>query len=361
MNVPYIEAVQTQSDWQVVFAFQAFLRPIDQWIKMKWGFNTAVLLEEALDRFKLFLESQVTSDEFQSEDEQSNRTLALRCINLPGEGLQFAILGKAADPEKEHALTAGRVYAREIFSTFPHDFILKPAETKPDFDRLAGSVPFTQKIRLAGIQRENAFFPPMLRYQYITGLWQSSSRAYEQVWRALSGSPPGTMLNITLRPSTLYQNEKELLLDVRKKLPKPGQDEDIFSPHLSWVDACIKRRLTPWKKFFQMQIHVLAEDAPDDNLLRSIGSAFTRSTSDLSTPGFQIVRPNSADEEEEWRRTIRTLDFTPSPRRMDDLADVDEVHAVFRLPYRQETGLPGLSLVELPKESSPSAEQKENG
>jgi hypothetical protein len=33
---------------------------------------------------------------------------------------------------------------------------------------------------------------------------------------------------------------------------------------------------------------------------------------------------------------------------MDDIADVDEVHAVFRLPYRQEAGLHGVSLIELP-------------
>lgn len=361
MNALYVEAVQSQSNWQAVFAFQVFLRPIDEWVKMKWGFNSGALLDEALDRFKLFLESQVTSDEFQSEDEQSNRTLALRCINLPGEGLQFAVLGKAADSERERALSAGRDYAREIFSTFPHDFILKPAETKADFDRLAGNHLFAKKARLAGIQRENAFIPPMLRYQYMTGLWQSSPRAYEQVWRALSGAQPGSALNITLRPSTLYQNEKELLLDVRKKLSKPRQDEDIFAPHIAWVNDCIKRRLAPWKKFFQMQIHILAEDAPDDNLLRSIGSAFTRSTNELPNPGFQIVRPASANEEETWRETIRRLDFTPTPRRMDDVADVDEVHAVFRLPYRQEAGLPGLSLIELPKASSPPVEQKENG
>lgn len=354
----FIEATQTQNGWQSVFAFQIFLRSIDEWLKMRWGFNPGTLLEEALDRSKLFLESQTTSDEFSSEDEESNRTLVLRCFNLSGIGLQFTLMGKVTHVDREQSLLAGETYAREIFSTFPNDFVLIPAIAQKDFDRLVGKDFFSKKLRIAAIQREKVFIPPMLRHQYMPGLWQTTPRANEQTWRALSAVSNNVALNIMLRPSTLYQNEKELLLDIKKKFQKSSQDDDIFSSHIGWVNSYIKRRLDPWRRLFQMQVHVLAENEPDESLLRSAGTAFTRSVNETPTPGFQIACPNSSDEETQWLQQIRSLDFIPPQRRMDDIADVDEVHAVFRLPYRQEAGLHGVSLIELPLTAHPPSEFK---
>jgi hypothetical protein len=360
MNTPYLEIVQTRQGWQATFAFQVFHLPAAEWLAMRWGFNAGALIEEALDRYKLFIESQSLSEAaFLANDQLADRTLALRGINLPGTGLQMALLGKASAPEKAQAQQAARDYAREVFSTFPYDFSVQPAEEKADFDRLYGRDFFSKNPQAASIQRAMAFIPPMEKHQSFAGTWQSSARANEQVWRALSNTPKPAMLNITLQPSIMYEGEKEMLLDAKKWIDeiRSEKDEDefadedaeeaalVYAAHLAWAEGYIKRRLAPWNKYFLLQIHVLAEGLVDENLLRSIGATITRDTNEAFQPGFQIVRPNSRDEEKEWRERIRSLDFAANSMHINDLADVDEAFAVFRLPYRPEAGLPGTNFI----------------
>lgn len=359
MNAPYLETVQRRGGWQAAFAFQIFHRPAEEWLAMRWGFNASALLDEALDRYRLFIESQSLSEAaFLANDQPADRTLTLRGINLPGEGLQMAVLGKASAPEKPAAQQAARDYAREIFSIFPHDFIVRPAEEKTDYDRLYGRDFFAKNFQVASIQRAMAYIPPMEKHQYFSGIWQSSQRASEQIWRALSNMQKVSMLNITIQPAIMYEGEKKMLLDAKKTImdinaeaeENEKREENIFSAHLAWADASIKRRLVPWKKFFQLQIHVLVDGAVDENLLRSIGATITRDTNENSMPGFQILRPASREEEKEWREQIRSLDFISTSMHIDDLADVDEAFAVFRLPYRPESGLPGANFISAVKE-----------
>ncbi len=354
MNTPYLETVQTLQGWQATFAFQVFHRPAEEWLAMRWGFNAGALLDEALDRYRLFIESQSLSEAaFLANDQPADRTLALRGINLPGEGLQMALLGKTNAPEKAQTQQAARDYAREIFSIFPHDFILQPAEEKADYDRLYGKDFFAKSPQAASIQRAMAYIPPMEKRQYFSGIWQSSQRASEQVWRALSNMPKTTMLNITIQPSIMYEGEKKMLLDAKKAITdinaEAGEDdeqeENTFAAHLTWADDYIKRRLAPWKKFFQLQIHVLVDGPVDESLLRSIGSTVTRDSNGNSTPGFQVLQPNSKEEEKEWRERIRQFDFVTAAMHINDLADVDETFAVFRLPFRPDAGLPGANFI----------------
>lgn len=350
MNTPYLETVQTPKGWQATFAFHVFHRPADEWLAMRWGFNASALLDEALDRYKLFIESQVLSEAAFLANDQPDRTLAMRGMNLPGEGLQMALVGKAASTEKSQALQSARDYAREIFSIFPHDFILQPAEEKADYDRLIGRDFFAKHPQTACIQRGETIIPPIHNYQYFTGFWQSSPRGNEQVWRALSNMQPAAMLNIIIQPSILFEGEKEALLNSKKRNPKAGQEAGVFSPYLAWADEYVERRLAPWKKFLLLQVHVLVDGSVDENLLRSIGSAITRDMNDTSLPGFQIMRPDSAEEAKEWRERIRVLDFLPPSMHINDLADLDEVFSVFRFPYRPETGLPGANFISAVKE-----------
>lgn len=357
MNPPYLETIQTREGWQATFAFQIFHLPAAEWLAMRWGFNAGALLDEALDRYKLFIESQALSEAaFLANDQPADRTLALRGINLPGQGVQMALLGKTSALEKATAQQAARDYAREILSTFPHDFMVQTAEEKTDYDRLYGRDFFTNSPHVASLQRAAAFIPSLEKHQYISGTWQSSQRANEQVWRALSNTQNAAMLNITIQPSILYDGEKKMLLDAKKLIAdieaeskeEEGEEvpeENVYSAHLAWAEAFIKRRLTPWKKFFQLQLHVLAHGAVDENLLRSIGSTITRDTNENSLPGFQILRPNSKEDEKEWRERIRSLDFVVPSTHINDLADVDETFAVFRLPYRPEAGLPGANFI----------------
>src|SRR6186713_868810 len=79
--------------WQALFACQVCIYSFDKLEKNRWGFNASALLDEALDRQKLFLESQYNYNIFQ-EDAANQRTLALRCIQIPGSGLLLALIGK---------------------------------------------------------------------------------------------------------------------------------------------------------------------------------------------------------------------------------------------------------------------------
>lgn len=346
MNATYFsKPIKTQNGWQVIFAAQVFHRSSEDWLKMRWGFNAAALLDEALDRQKLFIESQAVNEETFLAGAGARCALALRGVNLPEVGAQMALLGKANSPDPTQAQEEAQNYAREIFSIFPHDFLLRPAETQEEYERLSGASLLSKNFNAALIQRANAFIPAARGYMRLTSLWQTSARANEQIWRALSNTRQRTIFNVVMQPSVLYKREKEFLLELQKEENAAQKKSGADSPYIAWADTYVKRRLAAWENFFLLQVHVLAEGALDDDLLRAIGSALTRDTNDAPLPGFQIMRPDSDAQEKEWRERIYTLDFVPSALRTDDLADLDEAFSVFRFPYLPDSGLPGANFI----------------
>ncbi len=347
MNTAYLsKPVQTNEGWRVNFALQIFHRTAEDWVKMRWGFNAAALLEEALDRQKLFIETQALSEAAFLANEGAKRTLAMRVINLPEDGLQIALLGRVDSVNREKAVEEAANYAGNVQAIFPQDFIVRAAESPDEYEKLYGASLFNKSLKIVLIQRANAPFPSKHGYGHLTGLWQSSLRSSEQVWRALYGAQKNVMLNITIQPSILFEGEKEYFLEIKKA----GTNEkgvSLTSSYNFWVDQFIKRRLAAWKRFFLMQVHVLAEGGPDENLVRSIGAAITRDPApEIFSPGYSMLRPGSAAEERDWLRRVQTLEFVPSPMRTNDVADLEEVFSVFRLPYIPEAGLPGTKFID---------------
>jgi hypothetical protein len=339
---------QTQDRWQVTFAFQVFHRSVEDWMKMRWGFNAAVLLDEAIDRQRLFVESQIVDEDTLLAGNEPQKTLALRGMNLPGLGLQMSLVGKVGAKDASIVEEEAQKYARTIHSTFPQDFVLRPAETKNEFESLSGASFFAKTPRIAMIQRALAPIPSPRGYERAVGLWQATTRSNEQIWRALAGTTSPAMFNITLQPSMMFEGDRELILELRK-VGNPKEKESVLNaPYTAWADQYIKRRLTAWKKFFMVQVHVLCEGKMDEHLVRSIGSALTRDTADSPLPGYQIVKPTSPEDEKDWIQQIQALDLIPSFLRTDDLADMDEAASVFRFPYRPEAGLPGARFLEPP-------------
>jgi hypothetical protein len=350
MSIPLLKSNQTQEGWQTVFAFQVFHRPAEEWMKMRWGFNAGALLDEALDRYKLFIESQSINEmEFHTGIMQNN-TLVLRGIHSPETGLKMAWLGKSYAPKKEQAQQAAQQYAREVFSTFPHDFILVPAKTEDDHRRFGGDDLLGINLNVAQIQRGMFPLAKIHGSHYLTGVWNASLRSNEQIWRALSVMPQAVLLNILIRPSVLFATEKNALLDTQKNISDSAQDKAI-SPYLPWIDSYLKRRLAPWKRFFVAQIHLVG-DGRMENLVRSVGSALTRDSNELALPGYQAQYPNPGAETQAWRENIRSLELTENSQHLDDIADLEEVLSIFRFPYRQEAGLPGANFSEPNKEPS---------
>lgn len=362
MNAPYIEIIQTPHGTHALFAFQVSHRSPAEWLAMRWGFNAGALLEEALERYKLFITAQSLSESAFLASDQPDRTLAMRGINLPGEGMLMALLGKTFSVDKKQAVLAAENYARELYSIFPHDFILYPAETKAVFERLYGRNFFAKKPHVAALQREIIYLPSVHNVQYVTGVWQGSSRSNEQVWRALSNLRQTAMLNIVLQPSLLFEGERKMLLEVGNKkdmlrkqvedmledqeeIEEKKEEKDIYTVYQPWVNAYVERRLAPWKKFFLLQIHVLVDGIVDENILRAIGSTITCDNDKISSPGYQIIRPASAEDEHDWLERIRSLELLPPAMHIHDLADLDETFAVFRFPHLPEAGLPGVKFI----------------
>ena len=350
MSTQYFKLTHHEG-WHSTFAFRVFHRPSEEWVKMRWGFNAGVLLEEALDRARLFIESQSVSETIFFNREQPIRTLALRGINLPDTGVQMSLIGKVTASDQKQAEQAGREYARELASIFPHDFIIEPAETEIAFHQANGTHLFDQKPNIALIQREKVLIPPMRPHQQIQGMWQASNRSNEQIWRALSGTSRITMLNIMIQPSLLFENERKRLFEIKEAIGDTKKETSELHSYYPWVEEYVKRRLSPWKKFFLLQVHVLVDTVVDDSILRSIGSAITRDAANLTLPGYEVVHPASKDEEDEWRDNVQFLTLLPT-RGMEDLADIDETFAVFRFPLRHEFGLPGANFVEHPDTGS---------
>ena len=110
---------------------------------------------------------------------------------------------------------------------------------------------------------------------------------------------------------------------------RPSQDASSDEPYLqnyeTWIDPFINRYISPWNKYFYLQVHLVSSLEIDEFLLRSIGSSITRDTPELSTPGFQIIRPKNGDEATEWSSRLEGLEM---------------IHASnnFILPRLQRTG-----------------------
>jgi hypothetical protein len=348
MIPPFLKLTQTQEDWQAAFAFQVFHRPAEEWLKMRWGFNAGALLEEALDRYKLFIESQSINElEFQTGALQNN-TLALRGIYSPESGLKMVLLGKSCASSREQAKQTAQQYAREVFSTFPHDFLLEPAKTEDAYRQLGGDQLLGRNLNVVQVQRGILSLPATNGPHYLMGVWQASPRSNEQIWRALSAMPQAVLFNILIRPSVLFAVEKHALLEMKKSISATKENEAITA-YLPWAENYLKRRLEPWKRFFLAQIHLVG-DGKMENLVRSVGSALTRDSNELALPGYQARYPDPGAQTQTWRENIRSLEFTEGSLHLDDIADLEEVFSIFRFPYRQEAGLPGANFKDLDKE-----------
>ena len=201
---------------------------------------------------------------------------------------------------------------------------------------------------MAQIQRGIVFLPTERGPRYLVGLWQASSRSNEQIWRALSAMPQVALFNIVIQPSVLYEGEKHALLDIKKSISNPEQNNEEISAYIQWAESYINRRLAVWKKFFLAQIHLVANDGMD-NLIRSIGSALTRDSNDMALPGYQTLYPISPLEGQQWLENIRSLELVKNSQHLDEIADVDEVFSIFRFPYRPEAGLPGANFMAEPQ------------
>lgn len=349
-------SIDQKYPWQAMFAFHIGIRSFEERLKLKWGFNSAVLLEEALDRQKLFIESQLANNPIHNRIEQ--RTLALRCICIPKSGLLLGLVAKVLAESKEDAHSLALDYLRELESIFPYDYTVRPATSLEEFSQLSGREILTKCNDPTSIAQIRRFESPLQTSKGVlrmVGIWQTGKRSDEQIWRALAHYPQEILLNISIRPTTLFEGERRALLEMKQSAQVP-QDTPSKEPYLQnyedWIDPFISRHISPWNKYFYLQVHLASPFEVDECLLRNIGSSITRDNmEELSTPGFQVLRPVNRSEVVEWSNHLESLDLIHTNNslllpRLSELASVDEAHAVFRLPYPPETGLPNVVFLE---------------
>jgi len=350
---PWTPAGSSQADsCQALFAGQVDVLPYNNWSDLKWGFNGSALMDEALDRQKLFIESQHNFDLAKQVEPSANRSLSLRLICLPEQGLQVGLLGRVCGATPQQAEKDALIYWRELSSVVPYDYRLTPASNRADFRRLAGCdllEGYCGEPALAEIKRAEAFLPTSRGFQILPGFWQSGAHANEQVWRALAAMPNICLLDIIIQPALLYENEQQILWEIKHEITNGGKDKIIFPPlaaYGSWGEACINRRLAPWKKYFYMQVQLVMAGGYDESLLRSIATAITRESADIPQPGYQVLRPASTDEALTWCQQLTRLQFRQPQKRIELLADLEETWAVFRLPHQvPPVGLPGVNFI----------------
>ena len=366
MSTPWIELDQYQDQedfagpgfseyaWQALFACQVGVRSHQEWVKLKWGWNASALFDETLERQRLFLESQYAIRNELGTENPDHRTLAFRYINRPGEGLLVAALGKIHARTQADAMEHALAFYRELKSTFPYDYTLAPALSREEFLQISGRDILDDsgdQFDLAQIKRFEVPIQLDRNSPVLQGLWQSGPRAHEQIWRALAASPHPLLLNASLRCTVLYEKERERLFKSAEEISKMRSDllnQKTFSELKHWNETYVERRLAVWNKFFYLQVHLASTRKLDENLFRIAGTSLALSRDSQSPPGHQVVSPK-LHEGPQWRKKLRNLDlifsgsYLPVPR-LAEVADLDEVFAVMRLPYSPpENGFPDVN------------------
>jgi hypothetical protein len=342
--------IEQNHSWQAMFACQIAIRSYKERLNFKWGFNPAVLLEEALDRQKLFLETQLNINPIDNPGE--DRTLTFRCICIPNQGLLIGLVAKVLAASQEKAGASALNYLRELESVFPYDYKMRPAASMEEFNRLTGREIFKNCNDPAAIAQIRRFESPLQTSKGIlrmVGIWQTGKRSDEQIWRSLGHCSQGVLLNISIRPTTLFEDERQALIEIQRSMQKNQgsiSNEPYLQNYESWIDPFINRHISAWNKYFFLQVFLVSPGEISDGLIRSIGSAITRDSLELATPGYQIVRPRDKNEAVEWSNHLDCLELIPTNQslflpRLSDMATLEETHAVIRLPYPLETGLPG--------------------
>jgi hypothetical protein len=363
MMVPWVELeehrdgevptsrVYPESAWHAMFACLVQIPPYQEWARLKWGLNASWLFDEAMERQKLFLESQYGyPDEFGIEH-RDYRTLAFRFINRPGVGLAVMIVGKIHARTREQARENAISYYSEIKSTLPYDYGLVPACSEHEFYRWSGNdIIDDHRSALAEIKRMEFPITQKNKSLHLQGFWRSGLHAHEQIWRSLAGSSSPLLLNISLRSTILYESERAAYLqsvDEISAVSDQPLNRVTINALKQWNQNTVERRLAPWKKFFYLQVHLISTQKLSPDLFRTVGTTLALDNKGESLPGYQVILPRP-DEIQAWRRKIKSLDIIlsesslPCPR-LSEVADLEEVFEVIRLPYSPpDEGLPNL-------------------
>ncbi len=345
--------------WHAQFAAAIKIRKFEELVKLKWGFDFSALLNEVIDRQRLFIESQHFPGE-PREQPGENRTLSLRFIHDPiGHRIRPYLLIKVQAKDRDSAVDLANETWQEMTSIFPYDYILEPIQDRPAFlkatgwDWICSSSDITAQIEIDRYEGVLCTGQEML---YLLGSWKESMIGNEQVWRILAGANQLLMINILLRPVVLFDYEVGILSNIAD-FAETIDKATVHPAYLPYIDFAVdnyRKMAANMRHPYLIRIH-LASNAPiPDYIPRAIGHALTHTSKpELDTPDYQVVLANSSDELKKWKQLLLWLEpeaFSPTGydarfSRLRNLVDAQEAVSLFRLPFPPEGGIPGVMFI----------------
>lgn len=348
-----------KTGYVALFAGQILLKPFEELVAMKWGFSQEALLKEAWDRQKLFVEAHHYADERGFVEPPDGRTLALRIIHDPSSpNLQIILLGKIYAGTGEAAYTNALDYWHEISSLFPYDYALRPISDQTEFSAISMFCTFNTDRSSTGTCIEITRFEGILQSEKtfldVIGLWNSTLASNEKIWRILASSPSEIILNITMRPTILFDDEFNAFAQIAESAMIVAHDSTnpLIRQDAELIHQLYLERSKNTGHTYLAQLHLVSPTVISDYIPRAIGSALTHHKSEHSKElGYQMRRPQNKNELSDWLSAIYWLEFYPTPgllrdvrlQRLRYLANSAEASALFQLPYPPKGGIFGVS------------------
>ena len=345
--------------WHAQFALAIKIRKFDELVKRKWGFDFSALLNEVLDRQRLFIESQHFPGEPRVQPPE-NRTLSLRFIHdAIGRRIRPYLIIKVQAGDREAALELASETWQEMTSIFPYDYILEPVPDRAAFLKASGwdwICESNDTDSFLEIDRYEGVMSTGQEMLYLLGSWKESMIGNEQIWRTLAGANQLILINILLRPVVLYDYEVAILKSIADHAETLDK-ETVHPAYLPYIDCAVenyRRMAANLRHPYLIRIHLASAQAIPDYVPRTIGHALTHTDKPgVDTPDYQVVSPSSAEELSAWKQLLLWLEpeaFSPIGydarfSRLRNLVDAQEAVSLFRLPFPPQDGIPGVTFI----------------
>jgi hypothetical protein len=347
-----------KQSFHAVIAARILLISFEKIMQSKWGFSPEAGLREARDRLKDFIESYHYADHSGIVDPPDKRTLALRIIRDPSKpNLQIVLLGKVCADNMGEARRRALDFWMEVRSQFPTDYALKPMTDRYEFLSISKHESLLNGTK-QGTCIELSRFEGLLQTEDVSlnavGVWNSTPASNERIWRVLASSPEEVALNITLRPTMLYDDELQILAQITETADKAARESPnpLTRQDAELLHQLYQERLKNLGYAYLAQIHVIAPNGLSGYIPRAIGSALTHHRQEHSRQlGYQMRTPGNNDESSTWLADIHWLELHPTPgfiqdarmQRLRYLVGTAEASTLFQLPFPPKGGIPGVN------------------
>lgn len=347
--------------WRAQVALRVWPRPFPEREAHKWGWNAGALLDEALDRQRLFLAGlHPRSLHALGAPGAYTRSVCLRCVARPAVGsLSLAVLGAVSAEDEASARRLAQDFARELAALLPYDYGVSLASTAEQFRRAAGWDVLADCAHPGGIseigREESALASPEGRMPLL-GQWQWSRFANEHIWRALSASPTPLLWSVYLQPTLAAEAELKQwarLQEMARQAAKQAEGVGSAAPVVMEAERALELYRAHRQSLsspYLLQVHLASSQVVPEFIERAVGNALTFTEGpNTAGPGYSLYRSSDPACLEAWRSGMLRLEpaaLLPGNgngyQRLRLLAGLREASAVFRLPFPHNPGWPGV-------------------